>query len=226
MKRLTIILTFLAIALSAVAVPVRIVPPNFGSVVATDGKGVQYPARDEAYDLPQGTLLTLIYTPKNDCSVFAEWQCVGGVIDNNNQLTIGSQETIIYARFQIVQYTIEAQVLPADAGRARVRCGVGDIFLDVAGSVNCGSTIQLIASEDETNGFKFTQWDDGVTDPIRIVQADDDHTYIAYFRNPQQATGSDNVQITSKPQKYIENGLLKINANGSIYNSQGHKINN
>ena len=140
MKRTLVIYLLSTFALTAMAVPVRIVKPNFGSVVATDGKGNQYPASDTPYDLAQGTQLTFISTPKSECSVFAEWQCVGGVMEND-RLTVGTDPLTVYARFQIVQYTIEAQVMPADAGRARIRCGVGDIFIDVAGSVNCGSKV-------------------------------------------------------------------------------------
>lgn len=212
-------------ALTSMAVPVRIVKPNFGSVVATDEKGNQYPASDTPYDLAQGTQLTFISTPKSDCSVFAEWQCVGCVMEND-RLTVGTEPLTIYARFQIVQYTIEAQVMPADAGRALIRCGVGDIFIDVAGSVNCGSKVQLIASEDETTGFKFTGWDDGVTDRIRIVAADGDRTYIAYFSNPQAPSGIEETDSTATAEKFIDNGTLKIRHNGRIYNAQGQRTEN
>lgn len=218
-----IIYVLLAIALSAEAVPVRIVKPNFGSVVAADNQGNRYPASDTPYDIAEGTQLTFIYTPKNDCSVFAEWQCVGGEM-TGDRLEVGAGQLIVYARFQIIQYTIDAQVVPADAGRARVRCGVGNIFLDVAGSVNCGSTIQLVATEDAETGYKFAEWDDGVTDRIRLVPADGDRIYIAYFTNPQAATGLPETAGKTAAEKYVEDGKLLIRHNGRIYNALGQLI--
>lgn len=223
-------------AASMVAAPIRIVKPNFGSVEAVDGKGNRYPASDTSYDIAQGTELTFFYTPKNECSVFAEWQCVGGAIDANDRLVVGTDEVIVYTRFQIIQYTIEAQVMPAEAGRARVRCGVGDIFLDVAGAVNCGSTVQLIAVEDANSGFKFVGWDDGVTERIRLVPADEDRTYIAFFSNPSSPTGIEDTEINHDTEqgtksnigqettKFIENNMLKIRHNGLIYNAQGQPL--
>ncbi len=220
MKHHIAIYILFAATLAAEAVPVRIVKPNFGTVVAADGQGNQYPASDTPYDIPEGTRLTFIQTPKSECSVFAEWQCVGGEM-SGDRLEVGSVPLTIYARFQIVQYTIEAQVFPADAGRARVRCGVGDIFLDVAGSVNCGSTLQLIVSEDETTGFKFEQWDDGVTDRVRLVPADGDRVYVAHFSNPQQTTGLKSIPNGAAAKKYIEDGALRIRRTGQVYNAQG-----
>lgn len=212
------------VTVSAVAVPVRIVKPNFGSVVATDSKGNQYPASDTPYDIAQGTELTFSCTPKNDCSVFAEWQCVGGEMDGSNRLVVSSESVTIYARFQIIQYTIEAEVMPTEAGRARIRCGVGSIFLDVAGAVNCGSTVQLTAIEDTDSGFKFVEWDDGVTDRTRLVLADEDRTYIAYFSNPRTPTGVDNTEVDGTTEKYIQNDMLKIRHRGVVYNVQGQRL--
>ena len=213
-----------AATVSAGAVPVRIVVPNFGSVVATDGKGNQYPASDTPYDIAQGTELTFIYSPKDECSVFAEWQCVGGEIDSHNRLVVGSQQVTVYARFQIIQYTIGAEVMPTEAGRARIRCGVGSIFLDVAGSVNCGSTVQLMAIEDADSGFKFVGWDDGVTERTRLVPADEDRTYIAYFSNPHSPTGIADTETDTTTEKYIENNMLKIRHHGAVYNVQGQRL--
>ena len=224
MRQRFIIYMLLAVTLSAGAVPVQIVKPNFGSVLAADGKGGQYPASDMPYDIPEGTQLTFIYTPKNECSVFAEWQCVGGSMDENNRLIVGKEALTVYARFQIVQYTIEAQVIPVDAGRARIRCGVGDVFLDVAGSVNCGSTVQLIASEVEDNGYKFVEWDDGVKDRVRLVPADGDRIYKAYFSSPQSASGLDETADKAAAEKYIEDGTLRIRHNGRTYNTLGQLI--
>ena len=225
MRYRLIIYSLLAIALSAGAVPVRIAKPNFGSVVAADSKGNQYPASDTPYDIPEGTQLTFLYTAKNDCSLFAEWQCVGGEMEDD-RIVVGAEPLTVFARFQIIQYTIEAQVVPADAGRARVRCGVGSIFIDAAGSVNCGTTIQLIATEDAATGYKFVEWDDGVTDRVRLVPADGDRVYIAYFSNPQSATGLTETTGRAAAEKYIENGALQIRHNGRVYNAQGEIIDN
>ena len=226
LKNLHILLFLLLSAAMVNATPVKLVQPNFGTIRAVDEQGNPYLPREEAYDLPAGTRLTLYATNHDECSVFAQWIVQGDARIEGNTLQVGQQAVTVFARFQVVQYTIAAEVFPANAGSALVRCGVASIFLDVAGPVNCGSTVQLTAVDDNSTGMHFVQWDDGLKDRTRLVTADADRTYIAYFVEPDIQTAIDAASADQKPhaRAFVRDGRLLIEHNGHLYNAQGQSL--
>ncbi len=225
-KHAYILLSFLLSATLLTATPVKLVQPNFGSIHAVDGQGKQYLPQDEAYDMPVGTRLTLYAESNGDCAVFAQWIVQGDALLEGNTLQVGKSAVTLFARFQVVQYTITAEVVPANAGSALVRCGVAGIFLDVAGPVNCGSTVQLTAVDDNTTGLHFVQWEDGLKDRTRLVTADADRTYIAYFIEPESSTDIDaaSTNNSSRSRVFIREGRLFIEHDGHLYDAQGQPV--
>ncbi|MBR1922514.1 MAG: hypothetical protein IJ838_02020 [Paludibacteraceae bacterium] len=223
-RQLYSIFCLLVITLTCEATSVRLVAPNFGTYTAQDVNGQLYLPSETAYDIPSGTVLTFTTTPKNDCSYFAEWVCTGGTV-SDNRLVVGDQAIILHARFQIHQYLIQAEVQPAEIGTATIKCGVREIYLSVAGAVNCGSRIQLTATQGSDHAYRFSHWDDGDTNAQRYVEADDNRTYTAVFVSTVSTDVDDTEQDKVEPiHPYIEGGLLKVEYNGHIYNAQGARI--
>lgn len=226
MKRAISIVFVLTLAVGILsATPVTLVRPNFGTIVAEGSNGQRYTPQTDAYDIAEGTVLTLHYEADGECARFAQWIVEGAAIEDNT-LRVGKTAITVYARFQVIQYTIAAEVYPANAGSAIVRCGVGNIFIDVAGAVNCGSTVLLAVAEDASTGLHFVQWNDGVTDSRRYVNADADKTYIAYFVVPDDMVALPDVETDprSNSRVYIEDGQLIIEHNQQRYNALGQRI--
>lgn len=111
-----------------------------------------------------GDTATIEAIPDMGCE-FLFWN--DGIVTNPRDIII-TQDTTFIAHFNFFEYTINAEVIPMDAGT-----------VTGGGTYHYGDTITLEAFAND--GYEFEQWADSITDNPREIVVTQDSTFIAMF---------------------------------------------
>ncbi len=136
--------------------------PTFTLTVEVDSIGGGAVTGSGTYNY--GDTVTIEAIPDLGCE-FLFWN--DGIVTNPRNIII-TQDTTFVAHFNYLNYSIEAEVIPMDAGT-----------VTGGGSYHYGDTITLEAVAN--GGYEFERWLDSITDNPRTVVVTQDSLFIAMF---------------------------------------------
>ncbi len=155
------------LAITAIEVlPTETPQPTFTLTVLVDSIGGGTVTGGGTYYY--GDTVTIEAIPDMGCE-FLFWN--DGIVTNPRDIII-TQDTTFIAHFNYFNYTIEAEVIPMDAGT-----------VTGGGTYHYGDTITLEAVAN--GGYAFERWIDSITDNPRTVVVTQDSLFIAIFGTQQ-----------------------------------------